>query len=256
MSLSEKELDQMIKNQVANELASNIEVPNIDDQWQKIKNRITENDSSTKEIPFTIRKRLVFAAAIVISIGSMTFLNPNNATAVGGRIYEFFNAIVGKTTQNKIESYRQANNPGVPNGVPVVEEIAENIEKEVTLDIAQATVPFKLATPRYLPEGAAIRKVILTDMGADVYEVSIEYKLDNRLFILRQQNSANETSRGTLYDTDDTVTKDLTVNGSPAILFLTKGGISTLNWQSRGLLLQIVGKITEEEITKVAQSIN
>jgi len=40
-----------------------------------------------------------------------------------------------------------------------------------------------------------------------------------------------------------------------AISFIRKNGINTLNWQSRGLILQIKGEITEEEITKMAQSI-
>lgn len=253
MALSEKELEKIIKSHLSEELDATVQVPDIDNQWQTIKQRILETESipTTQKI-FLKMKKIVVAAIILISIGSITLLIPNDANALGGKIEAFFNYIVGKTTKNEIENYKQATDDGVPK----VEEIGDNIEKEVTLDLAQSTVPFKLAIPRYLPSEAIIRRVLLTDMGAEVYEISIEYNLKDKVFIFRQQNSAVETSRGSLYDTDDTVVKNLTVNGRPAILLVSKNGINTLNWQSRGLLLQITGKIDEEEINKIAQSIN
>ncbi|WP_243454415.1 DUF4367 domain-containing protein [Desulfosporosinus fructosivorans] len=71
-----------------------------------------------------------------------------------------------------------------------------------------------------------------------------------------QQNNASGTSRGTIYDTEDTVVKDLIVNGNPAMIFLHKNGLDTLTWKLRDLILEITGKLTEEEITKMANSIN
>lgn len=253
MVLSENELEQIIKDQLIKELDSNIEVPDIDAQWQKIKNRIIEeNKAPIKQKPFFTRKRFAFAAAILISIGSLNFLYPNNANAFGSKIAEFFNYIVGKTTQNKTETYKQANDADIPK----VQDLGTNIEKEVTLDQAQTSIPFKLAIPSYLPPETNKRRVVLTSLGSDVYQVNIEYNVKDKVVVYSQQNSANGTSRGSLYDTDDTVEKDLIVNGSPAMLFKSKNGINTLNWQLRGLLLQITGQIPEEEISKIADSIN
>lgn len=250
MALSEKELERVIKTQLSKELATNIEVPDIEDQWQKIKKGIVEDTQMIEKRVMT-RKRITLAATILISIGSITFLYPSNANAVGGKIAEFFNYIVGKTTQNKTETYKQGNELGTPK----VQDMGDNIEKEVTLDLAQSSIPFKLATPSYLPNEANTRRVILTSLGANVYQISIEYNYKDKVIVFSQQNSAGGTSRGSLYDTDDTVIKDLTVNGSPASLFISKNGINTLNWQTRGLILQISGVITEEEINKIAQSI-
>ncbi|MDR3584165.1 MAG: DUF4367 domain-containing protein [Desulfosporosinus sp.] len=53
----------------------------------------------------------------------------------------------------------------------------------------------------------------------------------------------------------NTVVKDIIVNGSPAMIFVGKNGINNLNWQLRGLMLQIRGKINVEEISKFADSI-
>ncbi|MDR3585037.1 MAG: DUF4367 domain-containing protein [Desulfosporosinus sp.] len=227
MTLTEKDLDQIIYNQLSKELASNIEVPDIDNQWQKIKNRIIEEANIPKiRKPVLTQKRLALAATILISIGSINFLYPNNANAFGGKIAEFFNYIVGKTTQNKTETYKQANVPDMPK----IQDLGSNIEKEVTLDQAQTSIPFKLAIPKYLPPGAETRRVVLTSLGTDVYQVSMEYNLNDKVIVFSQHNSANGTSRGSLYDTDDTVEKDLIVNGSPAMLFTSKNGINTLNW--------------------------
>lgn len=253
MALSEKELERIIKSHVSKELDAAIEVPNIDDQWQKIKQQILETESiPTREKPFSKRKRIIAAATILISIGSINFLYPHNANALGGKISEFFAYIVGKTTKNQTETYKQSKDPEIPK----IQNLGSNIEKEVSLNQAQAEVPFKLAIPNYLPPEAKTSRVVLTSLGTDVYEVTIEYSYNDIVIVFSQQNCANGTSRGSVYDTDDTVVKDLTVNGSPAILYLSKNSISTINWQTRGLLLQITGKINETEICKIANSIN
>ncbi|HZK84045.1 MAG TPA: DUF4367 domain-containing protein [Desulfosporosinus sp.] len=197
------------------------------------------------------QKRIVIAVTVLISFSSLNFLYPNNANALGGKIGEFFNYIVGKTTQNRTETYKQGSEPALPK----VQDIGDNVEKEVSLDSAQTSIPFKLATPSYLPHEANTRRVLLTSLGADVYQISIEYNYNDKVIVFNQQNSASGTSRGSLYDTDDTVIKDLKVNGSPASLFISKNGINTLNWQTRGLMLKISGVINEEENSKIAQSI-
>lgn len=250
MALSEIELDQLIASHLSKDLDANIEVPDIEDQWQKIKGQILKDNPVIKRTSPNI-KRVAVAAAILILIGSLNFLYPSNANAVGGKIAEFFNYIVGKTTQNKTETYKSGND----SGVPTIQDVGDIFEKEVTLAEAQTSIPFKLATPSYLPHGANMRRVVLASLGTDVYEISIEYNLNERIIVFSQQVSSNGISRGTLYDTDDTVIKDLSVNGSPAILFMRKNRINTLNWESRGLLLQIKGEITEEEINKMAQSV-
>ena len=253
MPLSEKEFERIIESHLSKELDVNIEVPDINSQWQKIKKQILEEENVPATInPFLNQNRIVVAATILISVGSLNFLYPNDANALGGKISQFFSYMVGKTTQNITETYKQGNDTGKPK----VQDLGSIIEKEVTLDQAQASIPFKLATPSYLPPETNTRRVLLTSLGTNVSQVSIEYNLNDKVIVFSQQNNANGTSRGTLYDTEDTVVKDLIVNGSPAMIFMNKNGITTLNWQLRGLVLQITGKITEKEINNIANSIN
>jgi hypothetical protein len=253
MALSEKELEQIITGHLSQELTSNIDVPDIEAQWQKIKQSILNDNEIPKKLKnHQTRNKVIFsAAAILLSIGALNFLAPNNVNAFGGKITEFFNHIVGKTTQDKTETYRQPNDPSPPK----VQNLGVNIEKEVTLEQAQTSIPYKLATPSYLPPGSETKRVVLTPIGADVYQVTMEYLINNQVVVLSQQNSANGTSRGSLYDTDDTTVKDITVNGNPAMLFMSKNGYNTLNWQDRGLVLEIRGILGEAEINKVANSV-
>jgi len=253
MAVSEKELERIIESDLSKELDANIEVPDINNQWQKIRKQLLEeNDIAAITNQFLKQRKIVVAATILISVGSLNFLYPNNANAVGGKIAEFFNYMVGKTTQNRTETYKQANAPSMPK----VQDLGSTTEREVTLDQAQASIPFKLATPNYLPPETTTRRVLLTSLGANVSEVSIEYIFNDKVIVFSQQNNANGTSRGSLYDTEDTVVKDLVVNDSPGMVFMSKNGIKTLNWQLRGLVLQITGSMTEEDIIKIANSIN
>ncbi|SHI14218.1 DUF4367 domain-containing protein [Desulfosporosinus lacus] len=252
MALSEIELNRTIKDHFSKELAETIEVPNIDNQWEKIKQQILE----TETIPPTQRsilkqKRIVLAITILLSIGSVPFLRPNNANAFGGTIAKFFNYMVGKTTNNITETYQQ----GDESGIPKVQDLGDITEKEVSLDEVHNMIPFMLAAPSYLPLEANTRRIVLTSHGADVYQITFEYNLKDKVIVFSQQNNASGTSRGSLYDSEDTVIKDLMINADPAILFMHKNGISTLNWQSRSLLLQLKGQLSEEEIIKIAQSI-
>ncbi|MGC7869995.1 DUF4367 domain-containing protein [Desulfosporosinus sp. SYSU MS00001] len=252
MALSEEELEQLIVSQLSKELTSDIDIPDIEEQWQNIKQKIVvDNKITHKGNTRLTRKRVVFAAAaILLSIASLNFLS-YNANAFGNKIAEYYNHIVGKTTQDKTETFRQPNDPAPPK----VQNLSANEEKEVTLEQAQSSVPFKLVIPNYLPEGTKTKRVLLTPLGSDVYQVSIEYNISNQLIIFSQQNSANGVSRGSLYDTDDTTVKNLTINGYPATLFMSKNSVNTIEWQDRGLILQIRGIITEENMTKIANSI-
>jgi len=51
MALSEQELDQLIKSHLSKDLDANIEVPEIEDQWQKIKDKIKDNSAIKKISP-------------------------------------------------------------------------------------------------------------------------------------------------------------------------------------------------------------
>jgi len=257
MAISEKELERIIGSHLSRELDANIEVPDINNQWQNIKKQLLEVDNpSVIKNPFLKHKRTIVAATIILSVGSLNFIYPNNTNALGGKIAEFFTYMVGKTTRNITTTYSGGGTQGGNQDIPTAVNLGHIIQKEVTLDQAQASVDYKLAIPSYLPPETKINRVLISAVGTDVSEISIEYIYNDNVIVFTQEYITHQYSSGSTYDTDDTVVKDLIVNGSPAILFMHKHGMSTMNWNLRSLVLEITGKLTEEEIIKMANSIH
>lgn len=91
MALSEKEFERLIESDLSKELSANIEVPDIDIQWQKIRKQLLKEENSPSiKTTLSKQKRIVVAASILLSVGSLNFIYPNNANALGGKIAEFF----------------------------------------------------------------------------------------------------------------------------------------------------------------------
>lgn len=248
MSINDKELDMYIKERITHELQQ-IPVPSVDEEWLKFKSRVSNEKKSHRITP----KLLVAAVAVIIFIsGSFTLFRPVNANAFGERILQMFNHIVGKTTQNKTQTI---SNNGSGTNTPMVKDLGNNVDKEISLEEAQKSVYFKIAEPKYLSPGTTIKKVTVTNLSANINKITIEYVLQGQLIILTQQNTSGTLSQGLLYDTDDTVAKDVMINGAPANLMKVKNGMNVLTWHQRGLSLQLTGQLPTEEFLKIAQSI-
>lgn len=248
MSINDKELDMYIKERITHELQQ-IPVPSVDEEWLKFKSLVITEKKSHSITP----KLLVAAVAVIIIIsGSLTLFRPVNANAFGERILQMLNHIVGKTTQNKTETI---SNNGSGTNTPMLKDLGNNVDKEISLEEAQKSVYFKIAEPKYLPPSITIKKVSIINLSTDINKITIEYILQGKLIILTQQNISGTLSQGLLYDTDDTVAKDVMINGAPATLMKVKNGMNVLTWYHRGLSLQLTGQLLEEEFLKIAQSI-
>lgn len=189
---------------------------------------------------------------IVIITSFLTLFSPVQANAFGERILQMLTHIVGKTTQNKTQTI---SNNGSGTNTPMVKDLGNNVDKEISLEEAQKSVYFKIAEPKYLPPSTTTNKVSVINLSTDINKITIEYVLLGQLIILTQQNTSGTLSQGLLYDTDDTVAKDVMINGAPATLMTKKNGINVLTWHQRGLSLQLTGQLPAEEFLKIAQSI-
>lgn len=246
MSLNDEQLDILIKERITKELQQ-IPIPSVDEEWLKFKS-LVKNENKRRSI--TPKFLVTAAATVLIIIGSLTLFRPVEANAFGERFMQIFNHLVGKTTKDKTETINNnASNP------PLVQNLGTNIEKETTLDEAQKLVYFQIAKPEYLPLGTTSTKVLITNISTEVYKIRMEYNFQGKSIILTQQNTSGIVSQGSLYDTDDTVAKDISINGIPASLFTDKSGVKVLTWHLRGLLLQLTGVLPQDEFLKIAQAI-
>ena len=247
MAIYNEPIENVIRDQIEKE-ASNINVPSFESQWERIKNGLQEDTHKEKHLNI---KRIAWVAIFIIAVGFFSLNQAKDANAFGVKIFSFFNHIVGKTTVNKTDTYK---NPSTED-VPTVQELGPNSDKEVTLQEAQAAIPSKLAVPNYTPPGSKLNRIVLTDLGNEK-SIMMEYIYQGNAIVFTQRSGGAAYSRGNLYDIDDTVVKDVIINGTPATLLINKTGLTTINWQIRGLILQLKGTLDQTEITKIAESIN
>lgn len=250
MSPNNEEFDMHIKEHITMELHK-IPVPSIDEEWDKFKELLARRKNKPW---FRTSEFLIAAVAIILIItGSLTLIWPTQANAFGERILQIINHIVGKTTQNKTQTIT---NNSFGTNTPMVQNLGDHVDKEITLEEAQKSVSFKIAEPKYLPSGTTIKKVSITNLSSDMNRITIDYLFQDQLIIFTQQNTSKTVSQGLLYDTDDTVAKDIMINGSPATLMTEKNGMKVLSWHQSSLLLQLKGQLPEEEFLKIAYSIS
>lgn len=249
MSKEDEQLDILIKKRLTKELQQ-IPIPNVDDEWLKFKSSVNIGNKRRSITP----KFLVAAVATVLIITvSLSLLRPLQANAFGEHFIQIFNHLVGITTRNKTATI---NNNASSSNPPLAHSLGTDVEKETTLDEAQKIVYFKIAEPKYLPPGTTIQRITITNFSTDVNRITEDYIYQGQLIILTQQNTTGTLSQGSLYDTDDTVAKDITINGVSATLMTEKTGLNVLTWHQRGLLLQLTGQLPVEEFLKIAESIS
>ena len=122
--------------------------------------------------------------------------------------------------------------------------------------IAQVEIVyFSIAKPHYLPQGTELKKVLLTQVTGDSYSIKMEYSLNNQPLMIIQNNLVAGHNGSFLYDSDDAQVKKIDINGNEGHLIKTKDGTLILRWAMRGLGIELIGKIEEEELIKVARSV-
>ncbi|CDX02741.1 uncharacterized protein DUF4367 [Desulfitobacterium sp. LBE] len=248
MKLSDEELDKLIKERITWELEQ-LPAPSVDEEWLEFKRLVLKEQRSRR-----IRNSLAATAAVaMLLLGSLALVKPNQVYALGERFLQMLTHMVGETTQNKTET---VNNDSSGMKPPEVNNLGELVEQETTLEEAQKKVNFPIVEPKYLPPGAKIEKIILTNLSADVNRITINYILKERLIVFTQQNMTASVSQGTLSDTDDSVSQAITINGASATLLQEKNDMNVLSWYQRGLLLKLRGQLPLAEIIKIAESVS
>jgi outer membrane lipoprotein-sorting protein len=117
--------------------------------------------------------------------------------------------------------------------------------KPVTLDEARAHVDFPLLVPGYLPDGVTLVEALT--MGEAV--------------ILHYDHSATSFTvvQGTIDDRmplpTGTQETEVSLRGGTATVFSDGAGSNLLTWEEDGVVITIAGHISQDEIVKVAESL-
>jgi len=201
-----------------------------------------------------VRIKTFFAAAAVIfllmiAIGSFI---PKDATAVGNVISRLFN-VEGKGSINNIifEFFH-----GSKNEQDEIREITTLQPVTMSLEEAQAKVPFKIQLPLYLPAGFSLDEVTLEEVHDPSYIVTLYYKNSKgEMLSIYEENIIGETGRGYMYDKDDTRIEEVSINDSTATLANLKDKYVRLFWLKQSISIEIFGQITKQDAIKIAENL-
>jgi len=131
----------------------------------------------------------------------------------------------------------------IPEGVKVT-NAEDKRPKSLTLDEARAQADFALLVPTYVPEGATLIDV-LTVEGA--YILHYDHSTTSFTVIQGLSDGVREAPTG-----QKTV---VTVRGQTANLITDSLGNNLLTWVEDGVTITIAGRIGQDEILKVAESL-
>jgi len=150
-------------------------------------------------------------------------------------------------------------NTGIPDGrfrfdIPAGARVI-NVEDlgptHLTLDEAKAQAEFSLLVPAYTPEGATLIEVLSVDGG-----FVLRYDHAAVSFAIMQRPAS--AARGSIGPStgDAFERREVTVRGQQATLIADEArGNSLLAWREGDLSIEIAGSISQEEILKVAGSL-
>lgn len=217
-------------------------------------NRLNKTCHERRKKPVAARLKTLFAAAAVILlvIAATNSFILRDATAVGNVISKFFN-VEGEGSINNIvfEFFHKPKNEQ-----DEIREITTIQPVTIPLEEAQAKVPFKILLPLYLPDGFYLDKVTLEEVHFPSYIVTLYYKNSKgEVLSICEENIIGETGRGYMYDKDDTVIEEVSINGSTATVANLKDKYVRLFWLNQSIFIEILGQVTKEEAIKVAENL-
>ena len=154
---------------------------------------------------------------------------------------------------------------GEPQNVLCKKELTH--EEEVTLEQAIAKAPFKIRIPGYLPENLVLDRVLFNSTGPEVNSKnatatvtllysSVNEETDDEFLCITLQNFIDEPVSNYLAKEDNPRADEIEVNGGKGKLTTVEDGFTNLFWvlQNDRVVVNLDGKLTDEEILKIANS--
>jgi hypothetical protein len=254
-NLPDDYFDNVIRQWVKNEVEKPPRLSqSLDEAWEKVQQKIEIDKRKTRKSRL-YRKPAFLTSAAVLLILAATMLLPHTGSAFG-RLTTFFYQV----TDNLIQVFSGATNPGAqvknpPNNHVIIKSGA--VEKQMDLKEAQEASAFEIILPGYVPSDFHLENVsVMKEEGKQSQEITLNYHNQiGEMLTISEKLLSEQTAYGITVDKDDNDIKYMTVNENKAALITNhKMGIKQLLWETSNKRMTILGKVTEEEMLKIANS--
>ncbi|MFM1655733.1 DUF4367 domain-containing protein [Brevibacillus sp. B_LB10_24] len=267
----ENQLDSFASKAV-NSMYSQINIPSGEESWKQMQAKLLKMQRRSRR-KRTIKIGLAIAGFSIL-IGSFfsttneSFAFRNLFTMVKSAEQGLVHILFG---ENKPVDTSGAKTPPPPDYLPDQATVAgsspvaddsqsdEIVKPEITtVEQASKKLDFQIRHAGYIPEGFSEFKVKLYQDADGKYRIlRIEYKNNEEdLFVLTQRNLVeNSTGWRTTINEASGIIKDVDINGTNGVLVQYTEGGARLEWLSDNVMLDIYGKLTEDQILAIARSL-
>lgn len=248
-------LDQLIENALKNN-KDTIPSPPISkvDTWKIIEHRLMAEQKRNKKLS---KGPGIWVASVLLLILVVTFLHPQNASAFSW-FTKYFTIIQGKVTHlmgSNGQSPASGELPPPKQGFSVVNH-HEHYER-MSLEDAKKQTNFQILIPKYIPKGFTLKDVtVIVYADKKSNDIELNFQNGDDTISLKELFVEHQLGFGMSIDNDDTKIKEVEINNTKGKLLIFKNNLVQLIWDAPRYHFEAKGKITEEEIIKIAQSID
>lgn len=246
----QQNLDRLIRK-VLDEKMTEFPPPRLSsaEAWRKMENQHQEASRAPKKNRFPKKVTLAVASIFMVLIA---VAYPQEGGAYN-RWSEILHKVQGSVVQVFGGSGEYTDTADSTTGIFVIED-SEPIFGNTDLEEAQKVMNFIIKIPT-VPAGFQLENVIVAREGDQMSnEVYLNYVSSEREFIVAEKKLGGQYAFGGAADSDDTIVEEILINGQTANILSFKDGVRRITWLTQSNNFYIEGKLTKEEIIRIAES--
>ncbi len=232
------EVDAVLKAYVQHKMQGG-ELPGAAEMWERF--RRTRQAARKRRF---LNLSAVAVLLVICVLGAVALLFPQQLKALGERISS--GRIILQGNRGSIrQTQTHTSGPGAPKEPGGL----------TTFELKKRAPSFPILGPRYVPAGYVFQGHSLTPLGEHQMRITSYYEKEGHYLTIVQE-AVFHYSESQWFDTDDTVISDINIRGAPGkLLYRRKDGWSKVIWSKGGIRYEISARVSQEEIVKVAVSL-
>ncbi|MGG1880528.1 DUF4367 domain-containing protein [Paenibacillus cisolokensis] len=250
----QNEQDRVIRKWLQDEYNS-IEIPDPSPAWDKVRIQLERRRRHKK-----LRSRMAILAAVVAAA-----LMINAAATISiSKTYAQMSSLLQEVRNYFVEIFftKEAFDHSAAVTAPPAPDEAEHaaLPEEVSLEAAQAKLAFSLLVPAAMPDRYSLDRVrIFQEEDGQYRNAYLEYASSDQHIVKISQHVISPGSTRVKSDISASAgdIQQVWIGGSQGVLIIVPEGYATLEWLTEdGIKISISGKLTGQELMRVAESLH